>query len=482
MSSGTEKKIRRRGVIGLVYCVLSCHIAYKHISPHLFVQQRKERAYKDLPLNDEKKEIRVLRLHPGYPWSTIRCELRVASLEPSDVPKYMALSYTWNEPIQPSAPLTSFRGIRQHFRGLYQHYLFPSHATIFINDSRFPITRNLSTALRHLRVDNEPLDLWIDAICINQDNNAEKGQQVQMMPDIYSKAKMTCVWLGPSADGSDEAVDFINSANKLDVSNASLPDTIELVPTKALVALYSRTWWQRVWVIQEALLSNRTLVMCGTKGMPFYKFEVLLRKERTLMTRVTASRAAQTGGLESRSVRTWNFIPPTLPFFGLIELGPWLRRVRKSHEPLKQDDIAAVLATLVRLTWRFQSTLPRDKVNALLGIVPEVQAYLSVTYGPEKSDGEVFKDLSVYLMKWTNSLDAIIEWRKIGGGLVDAPSWAINYPLVAKGSQWATPTPYDRKYEADGGFRTWLRLTPLDVMRPYVLLLVNVLYLADAAT
>jgi hypothetical protein len=319
-----------------------------------------------------------------------------------------------------------------------------------------------------MRHQEEPLDFWIDALCINQDNNAEKGQQVQMMPDIYSKANMTCIWLGPAADDSDKAMDFINFPDKIDTTNANRLDTKHLVPTEALIALYSRTWWQRVWVIQEALLSQRSLVIRGTKTVPFPKFEALPKKERKMTE--TVRHAIRTGDLDSSFKRIWNFIPPTLPFYGLLELGPGLRSIRKSSPgPAKQEDAAALMSTLVRLAARFQATLPRDKVHGLLGLVPEAQAYLPPSYGPGKSDGEVFKDLSVYLIKWCNTLDAIFEWSRPGVEMADAPSWALDCTPEPKSSRWLMPYSYGTQYKADGGFRTWLRLTPMDVIKPYVL-------------
>ncbi|KAI3319821.1 heterokaryon incompatibility protein-domain-containing protein [Xylariaceae sp. AK1471] len=466
MTVGTANKRRGRGAITLIAWGVTCHFIYKHFSPELFVHKRKEKAYKNLELCNDKKEIRLLRLQPGYPWSRVRCELQVASLELSQVPKYLALSYTWNEPIQPSAPLTTLRGMRQHIRGLYQHYLFPSHETILINGSRFPITRNLSTALRHLRDPQQPVDFWIDAICINQDDDEEKAQQVQMTRDIYSKAHLTCIWLGPRADGSDQAMDFIKSANKIDTSNANRLENESLVPTRALIALFSRTWWQRVWVIQEALLSRHAVIICGTKKVPFRKFETLVEKERKI--REAGRSAVRMGDLSSPFMRTWSFIPPTMPFYGLLIFKPYLESIREGNpEALPHGDVAMLLGDLIRLTARFQSKFPRDKVYGLLGLVPEAGAYMRPNYEPEKSDGAVFKELSVYYIKCSNSLDAIFQWRRTEDERVDAPSWVIDCNPASKNGYGRMPIPFSSKYEADGGFQTWLRLTPNDVLKQY---------------
>jgi hypothetical protein len=50
---------------------------------------------------------------------------------------------------------------------------------------------------------------WCDALCVNQNDLLERGQQVQIMRKIYSQSKHTFIWLGPEADDSSKAVDLI---------------------------------------------------------------------------------------------------------------------------------------------------------------------------------------------------------------------------------------------------------------------------------
>src|SRR5437773_6109315 len=42
--------------------------------------------------------------------------------------------------------------------------------------------------------------IWIDSICIDQENSDEKTKQVQMMRDIYSRATRVVVHLASPAD------------------------------------------------------------------------------------------------------------------------------------------------------------------------------------------------------------------------------------------------------------------------------------------
>lgn len=49
-------------------------------------------------------------------------------------------------------------------------------------------------------------DLWIDQICIDQNSNAEKSQQVKMMDIIFGRALKVFIWLGPATKRSDIAM------------------------------------------------------------------------------------------------------------------------------------------------------------------------------------------------------------------------------------------------------------------------------------
>jgi hypothetical protein len=65
-----------------------------------------------------------------------------------------------------------------------------------------PVTKQLTAALRQFRArasaDQEPLRLWIDALCINQTDALERQLQVRMMKWIFLKARNVRIWLGES--------------------------------------------------------------------------------------------------------------------------------------------------------------------------------------------------------------------------------------------------------------------------------------------
>lgn len=124
--------------------------------------------YKSFPLDPQRREIRVLTLHPGPHDAVPTATLKVISLDSN--PSYNVLSYAWG--------------------------LNTDLVSIQVEGQPFPVTRNLYQCLVNLRDETQELVIWIDAICINQGENAEKNTQVPLMRDVYRGAEVAFVWLG----------------------------------------------------------------------------------------------------------------------------------------------------------------------------------------------------------------------------------------------------------------------------------------------
>lgn len=138
--------------------------------------------YTPLRLDHRVQEIRLLSLLPGERGESddvISCRISVADL--SNSPRYEALSYRWGD-----ASETRLITIEDEERG----------AT-----TKFQITVNLFLAMTRLRCESERM-LWVDAICIDQQNEVEKSVQVGMMRNIYEKAQRTLIWLGEESNNS----------------------------------------------------------------------------------------------------------------------------------------------------------------------------------------------------------------------------------------------------------------------------------------
>jgi hypothetical protein len=137
-----------------------------------------EEQYKSYSVLDDNW-IRVIRLFPGKPSDGIRVELEEVSLA-SDV-TYHALSYHWGD-----ATVNLQR--------------------IQCDGKDFIVTANLFAALRRLRSETDVRTMWVDAICINQECDREKTQQICIMVEIYSGAEEVLVWLGEHEE--DPALEY----------------------------------------------------------------------------------------------------------------------------------------------------------------------------------------------------------------------------------------------------------------------------------
>ena len=89
----------------------------------------------------------------------VSCTMTHVSLD--SPPLFVALSYAW--------------GDSKHRK------------PILVNGAVFQATENLESALRHLRSREDARVLWVDAICINQNDDGEKGEQVGQMDMVYSR-------------------------------------------------------------------------------------------------------------------------------------------------------------------------------------------------------------------------------------------------------------------------------------------------------
>jgi Heterokaryon incompatibility protein (HET) len=211
--------------------------------------------------------IRLLLLYPVYDSSaSIKCEL--VHVDSQSLPlglHYEGLSYAWGTTIE-KRPIT----IQQCRKTWKVGDIGSIYKTLTIG-KRLDVTENLECALRHIRYIDKMRALWIDAICINQSDVAERNAQVTKMHIIYSMATRVCVWLGPEADGSDQAMVFVEKVlNVMDLENLVQGPT-NLNSWTALLSLITRPWFSRRWVVQELAVAREATVFCGTRCVPWSK-------------------------------------------------------------------------------------------------------------------------------------------------------------------------------------------------------------------
>jgi len=99
-------------------------------------------------------------------------------------------------------------------------------------------------------------------MCIDQGNVSERNHQVTLMSRIYSQAQRVAIYLGEPENDSDTATAFL-------IDNDSPAGEISYAKTNQLLhslnCFFNRSWFTRVWVIQEVLLSLDAVAYCGDK-------------------------------------------------------------------------------------------------------------------------------------------------------------------------------------------------------------------------
>ncbi|KAE9972137.1 hypothetical protein EG327_009585 [Venturia inaequalis] len=217
------------------------------------------------------REIRLLRIQPDSQPGDIRFEIQEHGID--TCPPYTALSYTWGDS--------------------------GNEKNVTIQGKQFLIRQNLACFLdaevlkRNQGVEHHVEDLfWIDQISIDQSNDKERGHQVGMMRQIYSGADLVLAWVGEAADNSDLAMEMLEHG--LDFMG-KLHDS----ERRAMSDFGDRSYWNRIWIIQEFLLASKLTILCGPRSLELTKIRILnvgrLKVMEIPMNDVLSLRAQTTG-------------------------------------------------------------------------------------------------------------------------------------------------------------------------------------------
>ncbi|CAK7243621.1 MAG: hypothetical protein STHCBS139747_005147 [Sporothrix thermara] len=162
-------------------------------------------------------------------------------------------------------------------------------SSITLDGKKIRVPAAADEALRYMRHADAERSLWVDAICINQDDLEERGQQVAIMGEVYSLSTGTLIWLG-SGDRDGEAITqrafsglevlheqllqeteggtrlrdvLYGSTNIFQYATTPLPPGVDFA---AIQALFRRHWFSRRWVVQESALAPRGRFYCRDRG------------------------------------------------------------------------------------------------------------------------------------------------------------------------------------------------------------------------
>ncbi|OBS23319.1 hypothetical protein FPOA_03868 [Fusarium poae] len=359
--------------------------------------------YSDLPL--DRDQFRLLRLQPGQWNDKIVCYLTVHKF--ANQLEFEALSYTWGS------------------NGRSE--------VITVNGASVTIGASLETALRYIRLPHKPRVLWIDALCINQKDDVEKGYQVQKMCQVYSSATIVLAWLGPPHSNGEralsdiryidekmspvlnnnyEAWDDLQSRPLFHIKRLGL--NLEAIDWDAIWDLCNRSFWRRMWILQELALSgdtmddissNRCIVGCGSEWvslMALSNFSIVFGLLRTRASHMDEGMAKPFGLLMTHGPPALLIMSRILMFF---------------HTQYKRKRGAQGLENIMRLSRSLQATDPRDKLYGLLGIVTDYPIVVDYTHDAT----QVYKS---YVISWTErngNLNCILGNRGMSNDF--GPSW-----------------------------------------------------------
>ena len=246
--------------------------------------------------------------------------------------------------------------------------------------------------------------MWIDAICINQEDIPERNIQTQNMRAIYQNAERVAVYLGIEYNGSAEAMQLARDINSC-TSSEQVEELLEYQKEDvvALVRLMRRRYFWRIWVVQEVTCGKRITIYCGDDEMSWNRLDNvcdILKEHQPFLHQlfyknqgyVRTLVAGGPKGLQISRYSPGNLAPP------LLEL-------LCSHKGKKSTD-------------------PKDKVFALIGISASRYSFGKIDYS--QSLREIYSHTARHIISTTQRLDVtcLKQYDVLAHNL---PSWAPNW-------------------------------------------------------
>ena len=333
--------------------------------------------------------------------------------------------------------------------------------TIVVNGQAVEVTENLALALEHFRRDGmfcHQFLLWVDALCINQQDDQERAKEVQRMKDIYGTAWTVEAWLGPASFNSDAGLQLLRdmAAFKRADAEYELEQCIRRDPLflgntgwLGLQNIMDRSYWYRLWIIQEVVLGGPSVwVWCGHSMIDWETFcdgvatlqEFLwLVKDLSLNVDVHMSKGQP---------HAWKTISLHLVYQDLSRLSKVPLENRPEH----------AYGRLLDLSIAARCSDSRDKVYALLALFPEaVSQRIRPDYAASLST--VFTHATqAFIMAYQN-LEPLREGNPWGPS--KCPSWVADW-------QWQGRIRYCRiEHQLWGPTYLFPRSDEDDVFVPY---------------
>jgi Heterokaryon incompatibility protein (HET) len=309
-----------------------------------------------------------------------------------NAPNYEALSYCWGS-----------QSIR---------------TPIQINDLTLEVTKNLRSALLHLRNELSSRLLWVDAICINQEDLSERASQVTIMGDIYRNAVQTIIWLGPGDENTSLAftqLHTILSQTQAESEELGKGETSKNIGfgldrnDSSVIGLVGNDWWTRVWVVQEVVLARNATVCWGNETMGWES--LVLAIELGLAHNV------------------WEYM-----VLGLMRDDSFdsFRALRSIGRSVARESLADSLLDLLVDLRNLGASDPRDKVFAALGMLGGSGSDIGISPDYLSSVEDVYIHTAASILTAAENLDllSVCAINRRANSNLDLPSWVPDWSVT----------------------------------------------------
>ena len=503
----------------------------ERLKPSISEQRQKNSSHHYKPLtyhNGDCADFRLLTLEPGKKSAKLCVTLWHAPLD--QPPPYRALSYVWGNPMVEDESGDEWETASEdrsednsnsvpkdeEEEDLSTEY-FERAKLIGLNGSPVGVGQNLYLALQYIRHKVKPRNLWVDAICINQNDLYERGRQVRIMSQIFAKSILVLAWLGEADEDSDTTLDIIEDiswavkvhlmnfcAMKLgipleDVTNKKIEDmkdsyfidynNLERIRTGPFVGLFSyeivpllsalrnvrvhfpsntqsievlksydsgnmrvlrkkllstkpipitsltskvisqtlqrffkhRSYWRRLWVIQEVFFASDVRIICGPKYLDITKLKVVSQVIDSFLIRRKSTLSATLlhfAGLAVHQALYDGFVD--------MDMMNWLIYVRWVDKP----------HSLSTNLMYFASYLCQESVDNIFALL-SISQPIDVDPDYEKSPADIFIDTTKAIIEQEQSLNILciadeseVAWRDGPRSYLELPSFVSHYEAV----------------------------------------------------
>ncbi|KAF7946153.1 hypothetical protein EAE96_009156 [Botrytis aclada] len=296
--------------------------------------------YAGLPLLRPDKQIRLLRLEQSSSDSDDYCfSLTVHNFcDDVDHPRYVAISYTWGD-IVPQMP-------------------------IIVNGKKMRVRFNCWYALWQMRHHGFTNYLWIDSLCINQENNEEKNFQVAIMGLIYESALWvaSCIGTGDTI-GTIQLTSANDGSEEAKIAKEKLRGRFDQIP-----------YFDRVWIKQEIILARDITLFYGLKSVSWERFDMLMCIDQRLLGQNLNSEESADCGMSDAFENTEDASSSFYRWGQIREYSIQEAEMNSTTLQLCNHRSNSKSGTFVDLVLRYETakaTNPRDKVYALLSLLPK---------------------------------------------------------------------------------------------------------------